>query len=541
MPLTLNRTFSSGAAAFNNSQAPRGLLGEKWRTSFDYAIESTYWYLVYLWRPDGQRIAFRYSSGGRYLQITKSGDNPKSYIEVVSRGPGGFPELLEFRAENGEVEIYRTSQIDRYYAAGKIVERRNAQGIAWKFEYTAALPWGALSKVRHSSGRSVQFNPGAIIDQAGNTYQHGFVNGNLVSVTKPGTPNTVITYHYENNQYPRVLTGKSFNGVRYSTFKYDADGRAVSSEHAGGVERYTFSYSGASDGAFQAAEINPLGHRSVHSYDAGKKISVTGDASARCAYRYRSFTYDANGNEDVATDYVGSKTDSDYDEHNHLVRQVEAVGDADQRTTTYTWDESRNLLSSVTLQGVRSTSYSYDSLNRMVAKIVTDISSGQTRTTTYAYTNHPNKLIASYTVDGPLSGSSDAVTHYYSATGELLRSENGLSHVVSYSNHTGLGMPGRIVKASGALSEYEYDAGGRLIVEREFPNGSAVETRYTYGASGLLEAISSTDGNMSIYHYDAARRLVQQELSDVAGGYAVKRLTYDAMSNPLKIEIGRDN
>ncbi len=33
-----------------------------------------------------------------------------------------------------------------------------------------------------------------------------------------------------------------FNGVRYSTFAYDAERRAISTEHNGGIERFRFSY-----------------------------------------------------------------------------------------------------------------------------------------------------------------------------------------------------------------------------------------------------------------------------------------------------------
>jgi hypothetical protein len=95
---------------------------------------------------------------------------------------------------------------------------------------------------------------------------------------------------------------------------------------------------------------------------------------------------------------------------------------------------------------------------------------------------------------------------------------------------------------SGSRPEsLEYDLRGRVVVERTFPNGSPVEIRYVYGDSGLLDAVASTDGSAVYRHYDGAQRLVQEDQVQPGGGYEVKRYAYDAMSNPIKIEVGRDN
>lgn len=46
---------------------------------------------------------------------------------------------------------------------------------------------------------------------------------------------------------------------------------------------------------------------------------------------------------------------------------------------------------------------------------------------------------------------------------------------------------------------------------------------------------------MIVYHYDAARRLIQEDVTEPGGSFAVKRYTYNAMSQPIKVEVGRDN
>jgi YD repeat-containing protein len=169
---------------------------------------------------------------------------------------------------------------------------------------------------------------------------------------------------------------------------------------------------------------------------------------------------------------------------------------------------------------------------------VRDLISGQTRTTVYTYTWHPNGLPATITVDAP-SPDGDIV-ETWSTSGDLLQVRNAAGHVTTLAAHNARGQPGRITTPAGAVTEYVYDARGRTLVERTFPSGVPVETRYIYGASGLLEAVQSADGNTVLFHHDAARRLVQEDMTEPDGAFAVRRTTYNAMSQPIKVETGRD-
>ena len=65
--------------------------------------------------------------------------------------------------------------------------------------------------------------------------------GNLTSVTYPDK--TIRQYVYENTAYPNFLTGIiDENGNRFATWGYDTQGRAISSQHANGVELTTVAY-----------------------------------------------------------------------------------------------------------------------------------------------------------------------------------------------------------------------------------------------------------------------------------------------------------
>ncbi|MBO9774088.1 RHS repeat protein, partial [Xanthomonas axonopodis pv. begoniae] len=229
MGLYLERTYNAFWTA-------RGLFGTYWLSNFDYTLVpagNTIW----AQRPDGRRIKFLLDAGsGHYLEEKAS---PVAF--VVKQADGSFVLYNETRGT------------EKYDKRGYITERRNEQGIAWSFRYDGAY----LQEVTHTSGRSIKFAwaDGVVtqaIDPAGNVYRYGYQQnvfglglskGRLASATLPGAPETVISYHYEDARFVGALTGKSFNGQRYSTFAYDAQGRATSTEHAGGVERFSFSYS----------------------------------------------------------------------------------------------------------------------------------------------------------------------------------------------------------------------------------------------------------------------------------------------------------
>lgn len=84
-----------------------------------------------------------------------------------------------------------------------------------------SITWNASNHIR------------SVSDPAGNVYQYFYDElNNLVRVRYPDSKEK--KYHYENTSFPHHLTGiTDEKGVRYATFSYDAQGRAISTEHAG--------------------------------------------------------------------------------------------------------------------------------------------------------------------------------------------------------------------------------------------------------------------------------------------------------------------
>ncbi|MDV3467503.1 DUF6531 domain-containing protein [Stenotrophomonas sp. C3(2023)] len=228
MPLQLQRVY-------NHHWTAGGLFGNHWLSSFDYSLAfSDGEHVAWAQRPDGRRVKFLLdTASGRWYE-----DRAQPVAYISRHGDGSF---TLFNDERGQ---------ETYSVEGYITQRRNEQGVYWNFAYAGRY----LQSVTHSSGRSVQmiWNGDQLVqvaDPAGTLYHYGYTanafgNGRarLASAQLPGVPVTTVQYHYEDARFAGALTGKSFNGVRYSTFAYDALRRAVSTEHSGGIERFLFAY-----------------------------------------------------------------------------------------------------------------------------------------------------------------------------------------------------------------------------------------------------------------------------------------------------------
>jgi YD repeat-containing protein len=81
-----------------------------------------------------------------------------------------------------------------------------------------------------------------VTDPAGGTISYGYdSNNNLTSVTYQD--GSTRTYQYELPGFPNHLTGVTDeNSGRYSTFGYDSNGLAVSSQESGGANAVTVTY-----------------------------------------------------------------------------------------------------------------------------------------------------------------------------------------------------------------------------------------------------------------------------------------------------------
>jgi YD repeat-containing protein len=144
---------------------------------------------------------------------------------------------------------------ETYNSLGQLTRIDQANGASLTYTYsTASTPTsvapgpGYLLSVADQFARTLQFEYNStgriskITDPAGQFITPAYDStGNLSQITWADT--RVRRFLYENTGLPWAMTGiTDENNVRHATIGYDPQGRAISTELAGGVNRYSASY-----------------------------------------------------------------------------------------------------------------------------------------------------------------------------------------------------------------------------------------------------------------------------------------------------------
>ena len=253
--------------------------------------------------------------------------------------------------------------------AGKLTHWSNTQGYSYQLVYsdnqiTVTDNLGnSLALTEDADHQPLSLTaPGVNI-----TYSYN-ANNRLTLVNRAtGGQTTQRQYHYEVVGKPDLLTGiTDERGVRYATWAYDDQGRAISSEHADGADKVTVAYN--SDGTVSVT--NELGRVATYSFQTIRGVrritSIEGEPSPNCPNSNSTFTYDDRGLLKTKTDNKGNVTNYDYNERGLEISRTEASGTPQARTTTTQWHQDWFLPTAVTELG-RTIQYSYDNHGRQTS------------------------------------------------------------------------------------------------------------------------------------------------------------------------------
>lgn len=270
----------------------------------------------------------------------------------------------------------------RFDKAGDLTSIVNLKGTSNSFTSTLNATGQAVSTMITNSRSGAQLtytlDPAsghvtkATLNNAGTslTYQYGYDSktGLLSSMTRPD--GATVTYHYDDSRFPQALTSVTdAKGNTYSQWTYDADGHAVSSAHAGGVDKTTLAFN--SDGS--TTVTNPLGKQTIYHFamvnGARKIVSVTGVASPSCQGANKAYTYYSNGLLKTKTDWKGNVTAYTYNDRGLQTGRIEAEGTPQERTITTEWD-SRFALPIKITKPDQVITMTYDAKGRLLTRTV---------------------------------------------------------------------------------------------------------------------------------------------------------------------------
>ncbi len=556
---------------FNNADARYpSRFGQRWRDSFDRLIAVSGSNVSAL-RQDGN--AFRFvPAGGGWAPDADTNDR-----------------LTELKDSQGtrtgwQLTVAAGDETETYDASGNLLSIRSRSGLTQTLTYSdgtgganggflldasgqptvALLPAGQLIRAADNFGRTLAFSYDAgvhvakVVDPAGATYRFSYLAASytLASIAFPDASVRSFVYNEPANtggaNLPNVLTGiVDENGARFATFKYDAQQRAVSTEHAGGAQRYTLSY-----GAGSTTVTDPLGAARTYGFqlvlDVLKNTGISGPVCPSCGPA--SQTVDANGNVASRTDWNGTVTIFGYDPARNLeTSRTEAAGTPQARTLSTQWHPALRLPVRVA-EPLRITSYVYngDGVNCGVsadgASLVPGVlcsktiqptsdatgsagfgaaSAGGLRTWSYTYNANGSVL----TMDGPRTDVADVTSYAYYADndadpgrrGNLAAFANALGYTTQILAYNAHGQPLLIVDPNGLSTTLSYDSRQRLTSR----NVGGEVTSYSYDGVGQLIRVTLPDGSFVAYGYDAAHRLTA--IADNSGNSIA--YTLDAMGN----------
>lgn len=315
---------------------------------------------VVLYRPDGVDMIFE-------------GQSP-TYTAKANRNWVLVKEIDASQVVTGWT-LKHGSLVEHYDTSGRVtrVENQKGQGISYTYDANGAKQ----QTISDDNGNSVSlgYTDGrltSITRNDGSTYQFGFnADGMLASITYPGATSPQKQFRYEDTRFSKALTGVTDEkGQIYSTFTYDAQGRAIRTEHASGTESVDVEYV---DG-FTRRLANSLGKKTTYYYqevDGAKRvISIHGEASANCAAANKGYTYDGNGFVASATDWEGNVTTYTRDALGRELSRTEADGTPQARTTTTEWHQVFNVPTKITTP-TTITTFSYDGAGSLLERKVT--------------------------------------------------------------------------------------------------------------------------------------------------------------------------
>ena len=565
--LRLERTYNSGSVKTDGFDFG-------WRSNFARSIApvaSNPTSETAVYRPDGQ-VFFFYLANGNWL--------PKAMSDR-----GG---LVELKDVNGNRTGWRYTNLDDeiedFLIDGRLSSIVQREGRRTQLIYGVD---GALTQVADDVGRVLLFTYsiqsvdlsrnssaiGSVIDP------QGWVYGYTSNVDGYSVPNMKVTYpdgrsriylFNETNLYQPISRPRFFaltglldeNAQRYATWNYDTSGRAVSSEHAAGVETFQVLYgltgeSGITqpNGATHTKKFTTIGGRiflEQHSQPAG----------SGCAAAARSLAYDGAGNPIMRDHFDGKRTCSVYDARNLEIVRVEglantvacptvtsagAVLPSGSRKVVTTWHPDWRLPIQVNEPLLRTTTVYHGQPDSFNGNTVASCTTAAPLPNGKPVALLCKQVKQSVLSDGSLDSSTPpSITSYsYDSLGSMLTKTDPLGRVTSYAYYAVASFTGAdpnsvgysvgdlqsVTNPAGQITQYPlYDKSGRVkqmidpkgvvtdisytprgwvsTVTTTAPGGTPRSTTYTYDGVGQLTGVSQPDGSTLSYSYDAAHRLV---------------------------------
>jgi RHS repeat-associated protein len=461
----------------------------------------THSYNIFLFSQFG--AMFRYDGTGR---VTKYGVGPggtfiaaAGYFETLVKNLDGSFTLTQ---KDQTQYTFATVPSTPFLVGGPVSRLTKAvdrNGNTTTLTYSG----GNLTGITDTYGRTTTFayNPGAhltsVTDPAGRitTFQYDATGHKLTQVTDPNGNSIKYTY---NTEYQ--LTNKTDKAGRTFTYSYSS-AEPVSVNDSSNTSPATLSNPGnwATNQTALASNITRTytpattavtdGRGNVwhYQYDSnGYPLQDTAPDSTTTTYTYDPSTLMLSS----MTDADGHTTTYTYDAQGNELTKTDALG----HTTTYTYDPTFNMMTSMTDPRGRTTTYTIDPATGNRTKETDPLGNSNV----WTYDSHGNVLTAT-------DKNGHTTIYQYDASGNLIQTTDPIGYVTTYT-YDGVGNVLTRTDADGHTTTYTYDGMNRLTRETDALGHS---TQTTYDGEGNRTQFTDRNGHSTTYQYDLRQRLIK--------------------------------
>ncbi len=486
----------------------------------------------------GNTTMFVYDANGRELSRTDALGRIVATTydalgrQLTSTDPTGNVRAWEYDAAGRQTRVVFPDGTDRqmaYDVAGRMVSETDPAGRTTAFAYDLA---GRLTQVTDAAGGVTVFEYNEQGDRVAQTDANGNETrwefdplGRMIRRILPDGAAESFVYDAVGN----VTSRTDFAG-RVTTQVYDSNDRLIERVLPNGT-RTTFTYTAT---GLRATAVDGRGTTS-YSYDTRNRLTEVTHPDGRSL----SYAYDLAGNRVEMTANLAAlilTTRYTYDDANRLT----TVTDPNGGVYAHSYDLNGNR-AGLAFPNSISTSYTYDTLDRLVALATVDDASVTVQG--YAYTLG---LAGNRTQIDEHDGTVRSYTHdsLYRLTNESVVGAGGpvYSNAFTYDavgnrqsrNHTA---------SDGSIASigYSYDARDRLLTEGAQAwvwNATGTlasktsEADYAWDFEDRLQQVTLADGTQVVYSYDADGIRVRTETTPPAGPTEVEDYLVD-VAQPL--------
>ena len=356
----------------------------------------------------------------------------------------------------------------RYDGSGRVLLSKDANGVVIDLEYTPR-GWLSARKVRGA-------DPNSESDDSITRYEYDLV-GQVKKVVQPDGSH--VRYEYDSAHRLIDIVDMAGNRIHYTL---DVAGNRIKEDikDAGGELKRTLS-----------RIYNQLG-----------QLQTTKTAEGHA----NGYTYDADGNADVATDALGRKTDSDYDPLGRLAKTLQDVGGINAKTE-FKYDAQDRLVR-VTDPKNLNTDYGYNGFGDQVR-----LSSPDTGLSTFTYDSAGNRKTATDARGITQTYSYDAINRvtgvgYPTSSLNIAYVYDSVPTVCATGETFTQGRLTLMTDGSGS-TQYCYDRFGNTVRKVQTTNGKVFTLRYGYTLAGQLRSLTYPDGAVVTYQRDPQGRIVR--------------------------------